>query len=57
MVFVQVKLAVPASVLFNEHWNEIEKTKGYNDNIKFSKCVRKLTDSVDVANVGESLPL
>ncbi|KIH59632.1 hypothetical protein ANCDUO_10127, partial [Ancylostoma duodenale] len=46
----QTKIAVPASTLFNEHWNEIEKVKSYNDNIKFSKCLRKLTDDVDVAN-------
>ncbi|KAL6731283.1 hypothetical protein Aduo_002161 [Ancylostoma duodenale] len=46
----RTKIAVPASTLFNEHWNEIEKVKSYNDNIKFSKCLRKLTDDVDVAN-------
>ncbi|ETN69405.1 hypothetical protein NECAME_05260 [Necator americanus] len=43
-------IAVPASVLFKSHWNDLDKVNEYNDNVKFSRCLHKLTDNIDVAN-------
>ncbi|KHJ77917.1 hypothetical protein OESDEN_22463, partial [Oesophagostomum dentatum] len=46
----QTKIPLPAQVLVDAHWNDIDNVKDYNDNIKFSRCLTKLTDNVDVAN-------
>ncbi|KHJ95795.1 START domain protein [Oesophagostomum dentatum] len=46
----KTKIPLPAQVLVDAHWNDIDNVKDYNDNIKFSRCLTKLTDNVDVAN-------
>ncbi|VDO61475.1 unnamed protein product [Heligmosomoides polygyrus] len=43
-------VAVSAATLVGLHWNDLAGVTVYNDNMKYCRTVRKLTDDVDVAH-------
>ncbi|KAK6037713.1 hypothetical protein COOONC_24782 [Cooperia oncophora] len=43
-------VAVPATVIMDSHWNGLASVNEYNDNMKFGRRVKQLTNDIDVAH-------